>query len=205
MNFRKNLVTLTGLISWLIFFQNPIKAIEITGEYSFSDFEKAKKAAHLTWIVESTKVGLFSSDVYGYVLSYKYSGEHNEKDQTLKNLVLSFPIEAMNSDSESRDEKLHTLCMGRPTYDEIKVVIPGPIDLQEEGELFYKGKVMIRGKEKPFGLKASAIIENGKLTFKGKSTWSLKKMEIPDPSIAVAKLSDEIRIRFNIPHTLTKN
>lgn len=192
-------------MTWSIFIQSPLCAEEISGEGSFPTFEEAEKSAHLTWIVESTKVGLFSSDVYGYVLNYKYTGEHNKKDQTLNNLVLSFPIEAMNSDSESRDEKLHTLCMGRPTYNEIKVVIPGPIDLQEEGELFYKGKVMIRGKEKPFSLRASAKIESGKLIFKGRSTWSLKKMEIPDPSIAVAKLSDDIRIHFNIPHTFAKH
>lgn len=202
MNFKKALVALIGLITWLIFFQNPINAMEIKGEYRFSDFEKAEKAAHLTWIVESTKVGLFSSDVYGYVLKYNYSGDYDKEKKTLTNLTLSFPIEAMNSDSEARDEKLHTLCMGRPTYDTIKIVIPGPISLNESREHFYQGKAFIRGKEKPFGLKALAKISGGMLTFKGKSNWSLQKMEIPDPSIAVAKLSDSIRIRFDIPHKL---
>jgi hypothetical protein len=182
-----------------------VQAKTVQGSFSFSDFSQAQETAHLTWIVESTKVGLFSSDVYGYVLNYEYRGDLDEKTGVLKNLTLSFPILAMNSDSESRDTKLHTLCMGSPTYDKIKVVLPGPISVKEQRKRVYQGQAYIRGKVKPFTIKAMAQISeaDGKkvLHFKGKSIWSLQKMEIPDPSIAVAKLSDAIRINFNIPHT----
>ncbi len=181
------------------------QAEEISGKKTFPDFSAAEKAAHLTWIVESTKVGLFSSDVYGHVLDYEYSADYDEKTATLKNLTLSFPIVAMNSDSESRDSKLHTLCMGSPTYDKIKVVLPGPISLKEKRKRVYQGQAYIRGKVKPFTIKALAKIINEEgqrvLHFEGKSVWSLQKMEIPDPSIAVAKLSDAIRINFSVPHT----
>lgn len=175
-------------------------AASIEREVNFKNFEDAEKAAHLTWIVESTKVGLFSSDVYGYVLSYKYSADFDKANMILREMTLKFPITAMNSDSESRDEKLHNKCMGAKEYKEVVVKIKGPIFLKDKRERTYEGTALIRGKEKPFNISFAPNIENNQLTLKGKSTWSLKTMEIPDPSISVAKLSDEIRLNISLSH-----
>ncbi len=177
-------------------------AAPIEREVNFKNFEDAEKAAHLTWIVESTKVGLFSSDVYGYVLSYKYSADFDKANMILREMTLKFPITAMNSDSESRDEKLHNKCMGAKEFKEIIVKLKGPIFLKEKRERTYEGTVFIRGKEKPFRISFAPNTENNQFTLKGKSTWSLKAMEIPDPSISVAKLSDEIRLNVSLSHPI---
>jgi hypothetical protein len=174
----------------------------IQNEISFKDFEEAEKTAHLTWIVESTKVGLFSSDVYGYVLSYKYSADLDKENKILRDMTLRFPINAMNSDSESRDEKLHNKCLGVNEYKEVVVKIKGPIFLKDKRKREYQGTVLIRGKEKPFKISFIPSLDEKALTLKAHSSWSLKTMEIPDPSIAVAKLSDEIRLNISLTHPL---
>lgn len=185
-----------------LFLLNNSFAKQISREVNFSSFEEAAKAAHLTWIVESTKVGLFSSDVSGYVLNYRYQADYDEDNKILRNMVLSFPISAMNSDSESRDEKLHKLCMGAPDFKEIVVTIAGPIFLKDYKRRNYSGIVNIRGKNKDFVISFKPTFEQQHFTLRGESEWSLKKMEIPDPSIAVAKLSDEIRLKISLSHTL---
>ncbi len=177
-------------------------AAPIEREVNFKNFEDAEKAAHLTWIVKSTKVGLFSSDVYGYVLSYKYSADFDKENMILRDMTLKFPITAMNSDSESRDKKLHNKCMGANEFKEIVVKIKGPIFLKDKRERTYEGTVLIRRKEKPFKIYFAPNTENNQFTLTGKSTWSLKAMEIPDPSISVAKLSDEIRLNISLSHPL---
>lgn len=184
----------------LLIFTSTCFAGPITGEYKSPSFEQAENEAHLTWIVESTKVGLFASDVYGYVLNYNYQGDYDEQNQILRDLTLTFPIEAMNSDSEGRDEKLHNKCLGKEEFKVITVKIPGPLFLKDKRKNKVKGTVVIRGKEKSFEIDLQSTLEEGTIKLVGESTWSLKELEIPDPSIAVAKLSDEIRLKINLFH-----
>lgn len=179
-----------------------LNATEIQGQKVYPNFDKAKESGDLTWIVESTKVGIFSSDVDGYVLNYQYSANYDEKNNILRNMVLRFPIKHMNSDNDTRDEKLHNLCLNEAKFKEIVVKIPGPLFLNQKSAKDYSGSVLIRGKEKPFTISLSPKIEKDLFQISGETTWSLKEMEIPDPSIAVATLSDEIRIKINIKHSL---
>ncbi|GEM_PF-1642352 len=179
-----------------------LRAEIITGTSQFDNFEKAQESQeHLKFTVESTKVGLFSSDVDGYVLGYKYTADYDEKNEVLRDLKLGFLIEKMDTDHEGRDTKLHSLCMGLPTYKKIKISFVGPVFLKEKKATTLNGTVAIRGKEKPFTMETTLILMDKKLTIKGKSIWSLKEMEIPDPSIAVAKLSDEIRLDVLLTHS----
>lgn len=171
-------------------------------EIKHKTFEEAQKAQDIVWTVESTKVGLFSSDVDGYVLNYKYSGNLDKENLILRNMTLTFPISQMNSDSASRDNKLHNKCLGKDQYKNIVVKLTGPIFLKEKRQRVYDGTVLIRGKNKPFKIKIKPSISNNHLVLVAQTTWSLKQLEIPDPSIAVAKLSDDIRININISHKI---
>lgn len=197
------------LIILLFFLQIGLNAKEIKQEFSFSDFNVAsesfeKESSYLQFTVESTKVGLFSSDVPGYVLRFTVGSEYDEKNGVLRNSRITFPINSMNSDSESRDEKMQHLCLGVDQYKDIEISLSQAIFLKDSKERQYQGVVKIRGKEKPFSLKGKVKeYADGKVSFIGTTVWSLKEMEIPDPSIAVAKLSDEIRIQFAITLNLS--
>ncbi|MCR9205562.1 MAG: hypothetical protein NXH75_13345, partial [Halobacteriovoraceae bacterium] len=84
----------------------------------------------------------------------------------------------------------------------IIVKVKGPIFLKDKRKREYQGTVLIRGKEKPFTISFTPNLEENRLTLKAQSQWSLKALEIPDPSIAVAKLSDEIKLNISLSHPL---
>tara|TARA_R110002072_G_scaffold534_6_gene3945 strand:+ start:122945 stop:123484 length:540 start_codon:yes stop_codon:yes gene_type:complete len=170
---------------------------------TYSNFEEAKAApTQLKFIVESTKAGIFSSDVDGYVKSFSYSYNFDKKNMIMRNMEIKFKAQSMDTDGESRDEKLHNLCMSYKEYPEVIVKVQGPLFLKDAKSRTYSGVAIVRGKEKNFKITISQKLENGQLKVTGNTSWSLKEMEIPDPSIAIAKLSDEIRIQFQINESL---
>ncbi|MCF8060765.1 MAG: hypothetical protein K9K67_15790 [Bacteriovoracaceae bacterium] len=193
------------LVKILLFFffvtSLSLKAEVITGSKSFDSYQLAQEAKdHLKFTVESTKVGIFSSDVDGFVLRYNYKADYDEKNGVLKDLELVFLIKDMNTDHQGRDTKLHTQCMGMPEFQSINVLFNGPIFIKDKKPQKLAGIVVMRGKEKPFIMMASLNFLEKTLSVSGQSVWSLKEMEIPDPSIAVAKLSDEIRLDIKLTH-----
>lgn len=170
---------------------------------NYDSFEKAKNGkSQLKFIVESTKAGLFSSDVDGYVKEFDYSAKLDEKNMIMTDMVISFAVEKMDTDNESRDTKLHDLCMSAKEFPRVEVRVPGPLFLKEARPHKYQGVVIIRGNERPFEIELSQNLEGNKMIITGHSVWGLKSMGIPDPSIMVAKLSDEIRIHIKIAETL---
>lgn len=174
----------------------------LEGKIQYDSFEKAKKSGdnQLKFIVTSTKVGLFSSDVDGYVKNYSYRADYDEKNHILRNMVITIQTAAMDTDGEGRDEKLHNLCLSHKDYPTIEVKLLGSLYLESKRPSMMKGEVLIRGKKKPFSMEVENGFDDKGFFVKGKTTWSLKGMEIPDPSIAVAKLSDDIRIHFSFRH-----
>lgn len=168
----------------------------------YEGFDKAKSGTQrLKFIVESTKVGLFSSDVDGYVKSFSYNVEVDPKRGILRNMSIEFPVAQMDTDHEDRDYKLHHKCMGVESNPEIKIKVEGSLFAKSKRPQVLQGQVFIRGKWKPFSIEFKTEINKDNILVSGKSSWSLKEMEIPDPSIAVATLSDEIRIevQFELP------
>lgn len=187
------------LILTLLCLQLPSWAGEITQNFSSGSWEKAKRSSNrLQFIVESTKVGIFSSDVDGYVKNFSYKADLDEKNGILRNMVIQFQVKDMDTDDEDRDEKLHNKCMGIKNYPTITVNVPGPLFIKGKRMEKLKGTVNIRGKDKEFLLFIRCDLKGNKLNIIANTTWSLKKMEIPDPSIAVASLSDEIRVNIRL-------
>ncbi len=178
-----------------------LQAKELKGGFSFSNYDQAKGSdTQLKFTVVSTKVGLFSSEVDGYVKSFQYQANYDDKNQILRDMVIRFDPKMMDTDGESRDEKLHEKCMEANQYPEVKVVIKSGAFLQEAREHTYSSVVYLRGKEFEVPVKMKAIFDKDsqQIIVVGSSQWSVQSMGIPDPSIAVAKLSDEIDIHFQL-------
>lgn len=191
------------ILSLLLIMSFVTSAKDLNEVVKYNSFEEAKEAtSQLKFIVESTKAGLFASDVDGYVKEFSYTAKLDEKHMILSDMTIKIKVAAMDTDNESRDTKLHNLCLSHKEYPEIIVKVPGPLFLKETRTHKYKGSVYIRGKEKSFEIELSQHLENGKMIVSGETIWGLKTMEIPDPSILVAKLSDEIRIQIKIEKLL---
>jgi polyisoprenoid-binding protein YceI len=173
----------------------------LKGGFSFSNYDQAENSdTQLKFTVVSTKVGLFSSDVDGYVKSFQYTANFDDKNLILRDMEIKFDPKMMDTDGEARDEKLHTLCLEADKYPEVKVLIKGPTFIKDKKDVTYSSTVLIRGKEFEVPVKMKTIYDeqSAQIIVMGTSQWSLKGLQIPDPSIAVATLSDEIDIKFQL-------
>tara|TARA_B100001248_G_scaffold262724_1_gene261628 strand:- start:19187 stop:19780 length:594 start_codon:yes stop_codon:yes gene_type:complete len=190
------------LFVFILLFYVLAHAGNISGECDYNDYDSAAEAENqLKFTVVSTKVGLFSSDVDGYVKHFRYKAE--EKDGKLRDMEVTFYAKDMDTDNKSRDEKLHNKCMQYKDYPKLVIHIPGPLVIDaKEHEL--EGWVMMFGKKKTFKIKMHANEDSGDLDVVAHSTWTLSGMEIPDPSIAVARLSDEIQLNIKLHYNINK-
>ncbi len=209
-----NVMYRTLIFVLLFFLLVPIakaKNQKLSYSKNFENFTEAHKAYEgelvplsegLSFMVTSTKIGLFSSQVSGLVKNYKAQGLLTQ--ESVEGMEVIFPILSMDTDQESRDKKLHELCLGSPQFMDIKIMIQGPVKISptEANEEEVMGVIFIRGKEKNIKLKIkifkSTLNNEAWLRSEGQTILSLKELEIPDPSILVAKVSDEIQVKFKI-------
>ncbi|MDD0852931.1 YceI family protein [Halobacteriovorax sp. GB3] len=172
-------------------------------EYEFKDFEKAKESSNfLEFQVVSTKIGLWSDKVIGHVKKFNTEAVISKRGDLIssKNMKVEFPVEMMDTNSESRDEKLHNFCLAKKDHPTISLVITDEV-LFNGKEHIVEGTLNIRGESKRVKLTLKINeLEKGRYEISGSGLFSLKELSIPDPSIAVAKLSDEITIRFHFQH-----
>jgi len=187
------------LLCFFVSISFTLSAEEFTGEKNYKSWELAKKASsRIQFIVESTKAGIFSSDIDGYVKRFNFSGDFDKKNLILRNMKVSFNAKEMDSDNDSRDEKLHNLCMNKKLFPIVEIIVIGPLFLKSLKPSKLPGTALIRGKKKAFTIEIKGEYKDGQLSIGGKTVWGLKEMEIPDPSIFIAKLSNEIRINIKL-------
>jgi len=174
-------------------------------DFQYKSYEEAKKSNNrLEFKVISTKAGMFSSDVFGYVKSFRYSAEISAESLLVKNAKLIFPIQSMDTDNSMRDEKMKNLCLGMKQYGQVELIFNQPFTLNLNKSIDVQALAKIRGKLKPVTVSLKTEKSDGTIKIKASSAWSLKKLEIPDPSIFIAKLSDEISINVLLNIDLTK-
>lgn len=166
--------------------------------FESDNFEKAELAdSFLNFRIKSTKVGLFSSTVAGFVKSFKAQADFTPNKKSLKGITLTFNPKDMDTGNQDRDEKLHNFCFEAEKYPIVSIHIPSKINL---GETLRKVPALmtVRGKTKNIFLDLRIVKSNGKVTAFGSSRLSLSALEIPDPSITVASVDDKIHVDFNI-------
>lgn len=182
------------LFSFFIFAN--LSAKEVSGHFTTKDFESGiKNNNKLTFEGESTKMGLITTKWNGVVKDFYIKLEEDGK--TVKEIEIVFPITSMDTDNTSRNEKMQNMCLGANEYKDIRVKIPGPIILDGK-ENKYPGTILVRGKEKPVDVKLTANQVGEKVIATGSAQLSFKNLEIPDPSIFVAKVSDVITVIFAV-------
>lgn len=194
MKFMKSFsATLLVLILILPF---SIRSETISQFYRFDNFDQAEGASnYIKFTVESTKIGIFSSDVPGFAKRFFLKTDFDFKKNESKNMIAEFKILDLDTDNSSRDEKLWNFCLDEKKHKKIKVMIVEPYKLSS-GEKMVKGKIFIRGVEREIDISLKIERKKNIIIVKGKSLTTLSSLKIPDPSIAIAKLSDDIKIDF---------
>jgi polyisoprenoid-binding protein YceI len=157
-----------------------------------NQFSEAKKAKNYLKFKNSSKqFGFINHEYEGYALDFKIQFQIN-KDQ-FTDLKVEIPVNSLDTDNSDRNKKMRDFCFESNNYPYLTITSNSPIKFSDQEQII-EAKINVRGTEKPIqiSLKAEAkeMIGNAKLSFKA--------LEIPDPSIAIASIQDDIFVDFKI-------
>ena len=84
-------------------------------------------------------------------------------------------------------------CFESSNYPYLAITTNSPLKMTDEEQVI-DGKINVRGLDKPIQITLKANAKE----FSGKAKLSFKDLEIPDPSIAIASIKDEIFVDFKV-------
>lgn len=162
-------------------------------EYSVANYEEAERAPHyFKFIGHSRKLGIIGASFEGYAKKVKL--HFDPEKGALKNVRLSLTVADLDTDNNSRNEKMWEKCLDQKNFPEIEVALKAPIDQAKEKQEV-EATMKIRGNEVPLKIEFSKDSEGNYL---GATKFSLEEAKIPDPSILVASVRDVFEIEFRV-------
>jgi len=186
---KKKLIPL--LFSFLITLSVGAKSLEINNK----NYEEAKaNKSFFQFAGKSTKFGLVTTTFEGYVK--KFALQFDEENNNLKNIELNFLVKNLDTDNDSRNEKMWDLCLEEKKHPKIKILVP-QINLKEKIQQI-PGTMILKDKNIQIVLYVKKMSEK---VFLGETKFKLSELGIADPSIFVAKVSDEFKIFFQVDLT----
>jgi hypothetical protein len=187
----------------LILSISSLKAVEFSKVVSLDTYAKAEQHEEkITFSLKSTKLGFITTDVKGVVRQFSVKGLWNIKKDEIFQVKTSFQVKDMDTDNEGRNDKMWNKCLSWETFPQIDLMIAGPILLSQEEELTTSGVIFLLGKEYPFKTTVQVTKVDGsqptQWLIEGKSQLSLKDLHIPDPSIFIARVHDDVLVEWKI-------
>jgi polyisoprenoid-binding protein YceI len=180
------------LLILLCFLSTIVFAQETKKDFHFETYKMASKAdSFLKFENKSTKFGLLTTSYDGYAKDFTLT--YSYKDKTFSGVKVSLKADTLDTDVDARNEKMRDLCLETKNNPEIIVTLSSVVKVSSE-EQNVPASILIRGKSKPIELKM--IVKENEVS--GKARLSFKEMELPDPSIAIAKVKDDIDLQFKI-------
>lgn len=171
-------------------------------EFIFNSFSEAQKAedSYLSFEIKSTKMGLFTSTVPGFAKKFKFKSEYDEKNQVASTTEISFNVEDLDTDSSGRNEKMHETCLSKTKTPQITIKT-AKVDIKNLENGSVDAVMNVRGVDKPIKLNLSVKSVDKNFVIEGTSQVKFSELEIPDPSIVIAKVNDviDIKFKFDIP------
>lgn len=156
--------------------------------FTYKSYEDALKAPnYLKFDMESTKAGLLTTSFEGFVKTFKV--KHEKLNDLIKGLEVEFMINALDTDIEGRNEKMHDKCFGKDQFHKIVVKLN---DFKSNSSGDVSAKIKIRGEWKAIVVHVNAKMKGGHLLLEFKSEVGLKSLGIPDPSIFIASVRDRV-------------
>lgn len=165
------------------------------------NFETAKKESQfLKFTGTSTKFGFVSTDFDGYAKEFTVISniDSTSVPHRLTNVKIDIIAASLDTDISSRNDKLHKKCLNIETYKNIVAELTEPVLLVENTDQKTNLKLTIRNTTLniPTTYSIRKIDTGYEIEFS--TQFSFKDAQIPDPSIAIAKLDDIIKISGKI-------
>lgn len=183
-------------MTWILAAFTAVLCHAHTINYSQESYDDAKKApSFIKFGMASTKVGILTTHFDGY--ARKFSVNYELEANAVKTARITIPIEQMDTDVDGRNETMRNDCFNFKKFPDITVLVadPIPIDGNEHG---IPAIINLRGNTRPILLKVKAERKDHKLQADISGSISLKDLDIPDPSIFVAKLRDQVELKARL-------
>lgn len=163
-------------------------------KFDFKNYDEAQKAQDFVrFDMKSTKLGLLTTSFTGFVKSFTAKGDL--KSTGIENASVEWTAESMDTDIDGRNEKMWELCLDYKNHPTLKLIFDEPISF---GENEIKAHINVRGVDKPVTVAVKALKTDAGVFAEGKAKLSIRALELPDPSIAIASVKDEIVVSFKI-------
>jgi polyisoprenoid-binding protein YceI len=160
---------------------------------STNNFKEA--AAHKEYVKftgESTKFGVVTTSFEGFVknLNLKYDQEKT----ALKKLVVEFNVKDLDTDNDSRNEKMWDLCFEQQKYPKIIAFLENLSLKEGETQVSIELKIKDVTQKIPFKITIRKIEKTYEI--KGSGIVKYTDYKIANPSILVAKVKEEFQLDF---------
>lgn len=183
------------ILLFALLFTTSLFAKSYQQEFSQEDFYKAKSAvSFLRFDMKSTKMAMITTDFYGIAKKFTVSFEHSKN--TIKDAIVTFKVTDLDTDVNDRNKKMYDLCFESKKFPHLIVTLNNPIKIGKASQSI-PATMNIRGKNKSIQIMVETVKKGKKLTVTGVAKVSIKALEIPDPSIWIAKVDDSIDLKFN--------
>lgn len=173
-------------------------------KFSYKNYNEAITAPFfLKFFVKSTKAGIITTTVDGVVKEFNIDTQvfRSSEKTTINKAHVSFSVSSMDTDNSSRDDKLQNYCLEKDNFPQIQVTIKKPfVQLALMKEESIGGLLMIRGKSFPLELKVHFEVVDSRPVIVGNAQFKISEVGVPDPSIWIARVHDEVQISFKLPY-----
>ena len=198
-NYRNQFMNVRKLIPFfllliLVSVINPLESAENT--YHYNDYQEAKKSSKfIKFEGASTKLGLITTNFDGYIKDFKINFEL-VNDQ-LNALSVDIVTKSLDTNINSRNDKMFSSILDTEKYPGIKVVINEKLKLSE-GDHTVNMTFTVKEKKVSKAVKFNVIKKSEGYLITGTTSLSLKELDLPDPSIIIAKVDDRFELNFSI-------
>jgi hypothetical protein len=179
----------------LLLLSTSLFAKEYSQQFSYKEFYSAKTSnSYLRFDMKSTKLGMLTTDFFG--VAKKFNISFDKTGDMIDRASVNFKILDLDTDVNDRNKKMYNLCFDYKKYPELTITLNKPIKINSE--VIIPAIILIRGKKKTINLKVKVTQKENKLIVSGISKVSLKALEVPDPSIWIAKVDDSFNLNFSV-------
>lgn len=165
--------------------------------FKTENFDTAKKESqYLKFTGTSTKFGFVSTEFDGYAKEFNIVStvENTGGALRLSKAKIDIVATSLDTDNSSRNEKLHSKCLSAETYKHITAELTEPVLLNESTDQKTNLKLTIRDTTITIPSIYSVKKNENGFEIEFSTQFSFKEAHIPDPSIAIAKVEDLIKI-----------
>lgn len=188
----KRLVPFFSLFIFFVSFSLPAKELN----YLYKDFNEAKQSDRfIKFEGASTKLGFITTGFDGYIKTFNI--HYELANDQLSELVVDIATKSLDTNVESRDEKMASKILEIEKYPGIKALIADKV-LLSEGEKTINMIFIVKDKRVSKLVKFKVEKKSESYLITGNTSLSIKELGLPDPSIVIAKVNDNLNLYFSI-------